>query len=53
MMIMHPPQQGHGRCSTRGSSSGAVRIVALQDIDIQVRHNEAFAVIVDMVSDQE
>lgn len=35
-----------------GSSSGTVRIVALQDMDIQVRHPEAFAVIVDMVSDQ-
>jgi len=23
MMIMRPPQQGHGRCSTRGSSSAA------------------------------
>jgi HK97 family phage major capsid protein len=35
-----------------GSSSGTVRIVALQDMDIQVRHNEAFAVIVDMISNQ-
>lgn len=35
-----------------GSSSGTVRIVALQDMDIQVRHPEAFAVIVDMISDQ-
>lgn len=35
-----------------GSSSGTVRIVALQDMDIQVRHNEAFSVIVDMVSNQ-
>lgn len=36
-----------------GSSSGTVRIVSLQDMDVQVRHNEAFAVIVDMVSDQQ
>lgn len=36
-----------------GSSSGTVRIVALQDMDVQVRHNEAFAVIVDMQSDQQ
>lgn len=35
-----------------GSSSGTVRIVALQDMDIQARHNEAFAVWVDMVSNQ-
>lgn len=35
-----------------GSSSGTVRIVALQDMDIQVRHNEAFAVIVDLASNQ-
>jgi HK97 family phage major capsid protein len=35
-----------------GSSSGTVRIVALQDMDIQVRHNEAFSVIVDMISNQ-
>lgn len=35
-----------------GSSSGTVRIVALQDMDIQARHNEAFAVITDMVSNQ-
>lgn len=35
-----------------GSSSGTVRIVALQDMDIQVRHVEAFSVIVDMVSNQ-
>lgn len=34
------------------SSSGTVRIVALQDMDIQVRHPEAFAVAVDMVSNQ-
>jgi HK97 family phage major capsid protein len=35
-----------------GSSTGTVRIVALQDMDIQVRHNEAFAVTVDMQSNQ-
>jgi HK97 family phage major capsid protein len=35
-----------------GSSSGTVRIVALIDMDIQVRHNEAFSVMVDMVTDQ-
>lgn len=35
-----------------GSSSGTVRIVALQDMDVQVRHPEAFSVIVDMISDQ-
>jgi HK97 family phage major capsid protein len=35
-----------------GSSSGTIRIVALHDMDIQVRHNEAFAVCVDMVSNQ-
>jgi HK97 family phage major capsid protein len=35
-----------------GSSSGTIRIVALQDMDIQVRHNEAFSCWVDMISDQ-
>lgn len=35
-----------------GSTSGTVRIVALQDMDIQVRHPEAFSVIVDMISNQ-
>jgi HK97 family phage major capsid protein len=35
-----------------GSSSGTVRIVALQDMDVQRRHPEAFAVIVDMTSNQ-
>ena len=30
-----------------GSSSGSIRIVALQDIDINLRHPESFAVIVD------
>lgn len=35
-----------------GSSSGTVRVVALQDMDIQVRHNEAFSVVVDMLSNQ-
>lgn len=35
-----------------GSSSGTVRIVALQDMDVQVRHPEAFAVIVDLLSNQ-
>lgn len=35
-----------------GSSSGTVRVVALQDMDIQVRHPEAFSVIVDMTSNQ-
>lgn len=35
-----------------GSNTGTIRIVALQDMDIQVRHPEAFAVMVDMVTDQ-
>jgi HK97 family phage major capsid protein len=35
-----------------GSSSGTVRIVALQDMDVQPRHPEAFAVVVDMISNQ-
>jgi HK97 family phage major capsid protein len=35
-----------------GSTSGTVRVVALIDCDIQPRHNEAFGVIVDMVSNQ-
>jgi HK97 family phage major capsid protein len=35
-----------------GSSSGTVRIVALQDMDVQVRHNEAFAICVDCVTNQ-
>lgn len=35
-----------------GSSSGTIRIVALQDMDIQVRHNEAFSFIVDMITNQ-
>jgi hypothetical protein len=35
-----------------GSSTGTIRIVALQDMDIQPRHNEAFSVIVDMVTNQ-
>lgn len=35
-----------------GSSSGNVRIVALQDGDIQVRHNQSFSMILDMISDQ-
>lgn len=35
-----------------GSSSGTVRVVALQDMDIQLRHNEAFAMIVDAISNQ-
>lgn len=35
-----------------GSSSGTVRIVALQDMDIQVRHPLSFSVIVDMISNQ-
>ena len=35
-----------------GSSSGTVRVVALVDFDVQVRHNEAFSVIVDMTSNQ-
>jgi HK97 family phage major capsid protein len=35
-----------------GSSTGTIRIVALQDMDIQVRHNEAFSVCVDMVTNQ-
>jgi HK97 family phage major capsid protein len=33
-----------------GSSSGTVRVVALCDIDIQVRHPESFCSIVDMVT---
>lgn len=35
-----------------GSSSGTIRIVALQDMDIQVRHNEAFSVMVDIITNQ-
>lgn len=35
-----------------GSTSGTVRIVALQDMDVQVRHPEAFSVITDMISNQ-
>jgi hypothetical protein len=35
-----------------GSSAGTVRVVALSDIDVQLRYNEAFAVINDMVTDQ-
>jgi len=35
-----------------GSSSGTVRIVALQDLDIQVRHPQAFSCIVDMITNQ-
>lgn len=35
-----------------GSSSGTVRIVALQDMDLQVRHPEAFSVITDLASNQ-
>jgi HK97 family phage major capsid protein len=35
-----------------GSNTGTVRIVALQDMDIQVRHNEAFSVIADMITNQ-
>lgn len=35
-----------------GSNTGTVRIVALQDMDIQPRHNEAFSVIADMVTNQ-
>jgi len=35
-----------------GSSAGTIRIVSLVDADIQTRHNEAFAVIVDMMSNQ-
>lgn len=34
------------------SSSGTVRVVALQDLDIQVRHDAAFAVILDMITNQ-
>ncbi len=33
-----------------GSTSGNVRIVALQDMDIQVRHNEAFAMSTDVIT---
>ncbi len=35
-----------------GSNTGTVRIVALQDMDIQVRHNEAFSVMVDVITNQ-
>jgi HK97 family phage major capsid protein len=35
-----------------GSSSGTIRIVSLMDVDIQPRHNEAFSVIADMITDQ-
>lgn len=33
-----------------GSSSGSVRIVGLQDVDVQVRHNESFSLIADMIT---
>lgn len=33
-----------------GSSSGSVRVVGLQDVDVQVRHNESFSLIVDMIT---
>jgi HK97 family phage major capsid protein len=35
-----------------GSNSGTVRIVALQDMDVQVRHNEAFGLVLDAISNQ-
>ena len=35
-----------------GSSSGTVRVVALQDMDVKRRHDEAYAVIVDMITNQ-
>jgi HK97 family phage major capsid protein len=35
-----------------GSSSGTIRVVALQDMDIQTRHNQAFSFILDMDSNQ-
>ncbi len=35
-----------------GSNTGTIRIVALQDMDLQARHNEAFSVAVDMVTNQ-
>lgn len=33
-----------------GSNSGTVRIVALQDMDLQCRHNEAFGMLVDVIT---
>jgi hypothetical protein len=33
-----------------GSSSGTVRVVALSDVDVNIRHAECFASIVDMVT---
>lgn len=35
-----------------GSSSGTVRVVALQDADVQIRHNQSFSLILDLISDQ-
>ncbi|SIO60160.1 phage major capsid protein, HK97 family [Singulisphaera sp. GP187] len=35
-----------------GSSTGSVRIVGLQDVDVQVRHNESFSLVTDMVTNQ-
>lgn len=35
-----------------GSSSGTVRIVGLQDLDVQIRHYQSFSMILDMISDQ-
>jgi hypothetical protein len=32
------------------ATSGTVRVVALQDVDVAVRHPESFAVIVDMIT---
>ncbi len=33
-----------------GSSSGTVRIVALQDVDVELRHGQSFSTIVDMLT---
>ena len=35
-----------------GGSAGTVRVITLQDMDIQVRHNEAFSFIFDLISNQ-
>lgn len=35
-----------------GGNAGTVRVITLQDMDIQVRHNEAFSFILDMISNQ-
>ncbi len=34
-------------CQRSGGTAGTVRVIALANIDIQVRHPESFAIIVD------